>query len=166
MSLSYLCIIDEDRVLCGGYQPFLRRILTRLLGLVPAMAVAIIVGKPGIDNLLVISQVVLSIVLPFVAFPLIWLTSSQVVMRVRKPQALVQVEMAGRESAEEVVDAAKVTSTVEKEHEVVPTSTEKEWVEEEMVDYSNGWVLMCLSYAVWLIVLVANGYLIVTLAIA
>lgn len=36
---------------------------------------AIGVGRPGIDTLLVASQVVLSIVLPFVTLPLIWLTS-------------------------------------------------------------------------------------------
>jgi metal iron transporter len=49
------------------------------------VAVAVAVGRDGIDNLLIISQIILSIVLPFVAFPLIYLTSSKVVMRVRKP---------------------------------------------------------------------------------
>ena len=49
------------------------------------MAVAIAVGRPGINTLLVASQVALSIVLPFVAFPLIWLTSSKSIMRVKKP---------------------------------------------------------------------------------
>jgi metal iron transporter len=66
-------------------QPFLRRLVTRLIGLVPSMVVAIAVGRPGINTLLVASQVALSIVLPFVAFPLIWLTSSKSVMRVKKP---------------------------------------------------------------------------------
>ena len=50
------------------------------------MVVAIAVGRNGIDALLVASQVALSIVLPFVAFPLIYLTSSKSMMRVRKPQ--------------------------------------------------------------------------------
>ncbi|KAH9950957.1 smf Mn2+ and Fe2+ transporter-like protein [Amylocystis lapponica] len=50
----------------------LRRFLTRCLGLIPSM---------GISTLLVISQVVLSIVLPFIVFPLIWLTSSKNIMR-------------------------------------------------------------------------------------
>jgi len=65
--------------------PFLRRLITRMIGLIPSMVVAIAVGRDGIDTLLVASQVVLSIVLPFVAFPLIWLTSSKSIMRVRKP---------------------------------------------------------------------------------
>jgi len=35
----------------------------------------------------------------------------------------------------------------------------------EFVDYSNGWFLSILSYSIWIVVVVANGYLIVTLAI-
>lgn len=53
------------------------------------MAVAIAVGRPGIDALLVASQVILAVVLPFITLPLIYLTSSKTVMRVRKPDALV-----------------------------------------------------------------------------
>ena len=51
------------------------------------MVVAIAVGREGLNTLLVASQVVLSIVLPFVAFPLIYLTSSKSIMRVGKPVA-------------------------------------------------------------------------------
>lgn len=66
-------------------QPFLRRLVTRMIGLVPSMVVAIAVGRTGINTLLVASQVALSVVLPFVAFPLIWLTSSKSIMSVRVP---------------------------------------------------------------------------------
>lgn len=57
-----------------------------MIGLVPSMVVAIAVGRSGLNLLLVASQVALSVVLPFVAFPLIMLTSSRSVMRVRKPR--------------------------------------------------------------------------------
>ncbi|KAF5374865.1 hypothetical protein D9758_000055 [Tetrapyrgos nigripes] len=67
--------------------PFLRRLITRLMGLVPSVVVALAVGRDGIDRLLVASQVILSVVLPFVAFPLIYLSSSTLVMRVRNPDA-------------------------------------------------------------------------------
>lgn len=49
------------------------------------MAVAIGVGRDGINVLLVGSQVVLAIVLPFIVTPLVWLTSSSAVMSVTKP---------------------------------------------------------------------------------
>ena len=70
----------------GAAQPFLRRLITRMIGLVPSMVVAIAVGRPGINTLLVASQVALSVVLPFVAFPLIWLTSSKSIMSVKVPR--------------------------------------------------------------------------------
>ncbi|SJL11144.1 related to Manganese transporter pdt1 [Armillaria ostoyae] len=63
--------------------PVFRRLLTRLMSLIPALTVAIAVGKEGIDTLLVASQVVLSIVLPFIVFPLLWLTSNKRVMTVQ-----------------------------------------------------------------------------------
>ena len=63
----------------------MRRLLTRCLGLVPALVVAAAVGRAGIDALLVASQVTLSIVLPFIVFPLLLLTSSKTVMSVKKP---------------------------------------------------------------------------------
>ncbi len=48
--------------------------------------VAVAVGQSGINTLLVASQVVLSVVLPFVAFPLIYLTSRKLVMRMPRPR--------------------------------------------------------------------------------
>lgn len=49
------------------------------------MAVAIAAGRNGVDTLLVASQVALSIVLPFIVFPLLYLTSSKSIMAVKKP---------------------------------------------------------------------------------
>ncbi|KAK0447836.1 putative transporter of the NRAMP family [Desarmillaria tabescens] len=63
--------------------PVFRRLLTRLMSLIPALTVAVAVGRDGIDTLLVASQVVLSIVLPFIVFPLLWLTSNKRVMSVQ-----------------------------------------------------------------------------------
>ncbi|KAF4572628.1 hypothetical protein EYR36_007138 [Pleurotus pulmonarius] len=65
--------------------PFFRRLITRLISLIPSVIVAVSAGREGINTLLVASQVALSVVLPFIVFPLIYLTSSKVVMRVRKP---------------------------------------------------------------------------------
>lgn len=49
--------------------PWKRRIATRLISMVPALAVSAGVGEGGVNTLLVASQVTLSIVLPFVMFP-------------------------------------------------------------------------------------------------
>ena len=60
--------------------PLTRRLLTRLLAIVPAVAVLMHVGEQGVLQLLVTSQVVLSLQLPFAIIPLIRFTnSSQIV---------------------------------------------------------------------------------------
>jgi manganese transport protein len=62
-------------------KPWLRRAVTRGLAIVPAVAVLSAVGDAGVMPLLVGSQVVLSIQLPFAIVPLIRLTSSPSLMR-------------------------------------------------------------------------------------
>ncbi|POW04339.1 hypothetical protein PSHT_11234 [Puccinia striiformis] len=61
-------------------RPFVRRLVTRLIGIVPSAIVAASVGPKGVDDLLVGSQVALSFVLPFVVLPLIIFTSDQQTM--------------------------------------------------------------------------------------
>ena len=58
-------------------RPWLRRLITRLLAIVPAVIVAIIYGDGGVDKLIVFSQVVLSIQLSFAVFPLVMFTSDK-----------------------------------------------------------------------------------------
>ena len=60
--------------------PVKRRLLTRALAIVPAMIVLLQVGDSGVLPLLVISQVVLSLQLPFAIVPLIRFTSSTQIM--------------------------------------------------------------------------------------
>ncbi|KAH8100469.1 natural resistance-associated macrophage protein [Cristinia sonorae] len=168
--------------------PFLRRMITRMLGLIPSMIVAIAVGKGGINTLLVASQVVLSIVLPFVAFPLIYLTSSKTVMRVRKPVTSSKIDSQPLPSQETldtpaeagegkpgdraiVEDVAmevesgigeKIESTLNvSAAEVCATSDE----EDEFIDYSNGWLMVVVTSIIFVVVVAANIYAIVVLAI-
>ena len=59
---------------------FLRRLATRLITVVPSLAVAAAVGRSGLDELLVASQVILSMCLPFILLPLLILTSKKRIM--------------------------------------------------------------------------------------
>jgi len=52
-------------------RPWLRRIMTRLLAVVPAVATILLFGEKQTGSLLVLSQVVLSLQLPFAMIPLI-----------------------------------------------------------------------------------------------
>ncbi|ESQ79763.1 Nramp family divalent metal transporter [Asticcacaulis sp. YBE204] len=60
--------------------PWLRRIVTRLLAIIPAVAVAILYGSEGTTKLLILSQVILSLQLPFAVVPLVRFTSNHKMM--------------------------------------------------------------------------------------
>jgi manganese transport protein len=60
--------------------PWVRRLLTRLVAIIPAIAVILINGENNIDKLLVFSQVVLSLQLGFAIIPLIHFTSDKKTM--------------------------------------------------------------------------------------
>ncbi|HEY9644426.1 MAG TPA: Nramp family divalent metal transporter, partial [Coleofasciculaceae cyanobacterium] len=55
---------------------WLRRLITRALAIIPAVIGITLLGEAGVGKLLVFSQVVLSLQLPFAVFPLILFTSS------------------------------------------------------------------------------------------
>ncbi|MHA8075097.1 Nramp family divalent metal transporter [Aquirufa sp. TARAVU-A1A] len=56
-------------------KPWLRRLITRLIAIVPAFFVTWIWGESHINELLILSQVVLSMQLSFAVIPLVWFTS-------------------------------------------------------------------------------------------
>jgi manganese transport protein len=60
--------------------PLKRRLLTRALAIVPAVAVLFHAGEDGVLQLLVLSQVVLSLQLPFAIVPLVRFTSAPRIM--------------------------------------------------------------------------------------
>jgi len=91
--------------------------------------------------MLVASQVVLSLVLPFIVFPLVWLTSSRTVMRVRVPAPVRPTEK--DEGAEE---DSNVTEDV-------------------YLYFNNGWVVASIGYIIWAAIVVANVYVLIMLAL-
>jgi len=56
-------------------RPWLRRLITRLIAIIPAIIVVVLYGDRGTGPLLILSQVVLSLQLPFAVFPLVMFTS-------------------------------------------------------------------------------------------
>jgi manganese transport protein len=56
-------------------RPWLRRLITRAIAIVPAAIVAILYGESGTARLLILSQVILSLQLSFAVFPLVMFTS-------------------------------------------------------------------------------------------
>ncbi|MEN9459624.1 MAG: hypothetical protein RL135_2247 [Bacteroidota bacterium] len=60
--------------------PWLRRLLTRLIAIVPAVLVIVIYGDEKVDDLLIFSQVILSLQLGFAVIPLIHFVSDKTTM--------------------------------------------------------------------------------------
>ena len=61
-------------------KPWLRRLITRLIAVIPALIVTILYGEKGTTDLLVLSQVILSMQLSFAVVPLVMFTSSKLKM--------------------------------------------------------------------------------------
>jgi manganese transport protein len=61
-------------------RPWLRRLITRAIAIVPAVIVSAVAGESGTARLLVLSQVVLSLQLSFAVFPLVQFTSDRAKM--------------------------------------------------------------------------------------
>ncbi len=58
-------------------KPWIRRLITRALAILPAVFIIGLRGDSSVTDLLTLSQVVLAIQLPFSMFPLLQLTSSR-----------------------------------------------------------------------------------------
>jgi manganese transport protein len=58
----------------------MRRLITRLLAIIPAVIVVYLYGERGSGALIILSQVILSLQLPFAVFPLIMFTADRAKM--------------------------------------------------------------------------------------
>ncbi|TYJ58771.1 hypothetical protein B9479_000607 [Cryptococcus floricola] len=148
--------------------PFLRRLVTRLIGVIPAAIVAAAVGAQGINTMLVASQVLLSIVLPTVIFPLVYLCSKADLMTVQGPE-VEDIEL-GRVDTPALAPSGEQEPVESSERTAVETATGSDVVEpvsegRRSKSYvSPKWVTV-LGYALFGLVVVANGYVIVELCL-
>lgn len=89
-SAGVVCTIAGQMVSEGHLRwtvrPWIRRLATRSISIVPVLVISLCVGKDGLSAALNVSQVVISILLPPLTAPLIYFTCSKKIMRVRKPR--------------------------------------------------------------------------------
>lgn len=107
-------------------KPWVTRLLTRSISIVPAILVAGTLGKPGLSAALVGSQVALSVILPFVTAPLIYYTCRNKYMHV-------------------------VTTT-----QPTLTAGGSEEPRREVVNMRNHWLVAVIAGVIWLIIVVMN----------
>lgn len=145
--------------------------MTRCLGIIPSLVVAIGVGREGISVLLVASQVVLSIVLPFVTLPLIYFTSSSRIMTVYTDAPVAEITTASTSMTTSTTAASDdgTTGSVKEEIEgaivtEIPGDLERGRDARKRVDFSNGKIMVAIGVVIWLIIVAANIYAIIGLA--
>lgn len=78
LSAGVVCTIAgqivSEGMLNWSMRPWLRRLITRSISVIPSIIVAAAVGRQGLNDTLNACQVALSVILPFVSAPLIWFT--------------------------------------------------------------------------------------------
>ena len=84
------------QIIMEGYlslriNPLLRRLITRLLAIIPALIVILIYGEENVDKLLIFSQVILSLQLGFAIIPLIHFVSDKKTMGIFAIKPLIKI---------------------------------------------------------------------------
>lgn len=91
-SAGIVCTIAGQMISEGHLKwtvrPWIRRLATRGIAIVPCLIISICIGKDALNSALNVSQVVISILLPPLTAPLIYFTCSKKIMRVQKPSEL------------------------------------------------------------------------------
>ena len=125
-------------------KPWVRRLVTRCIAIVPCLVIAASVGKSGLGAALNGSQVALSVLLPIVSFPLVHFTGSKRIMQV--PVYGDRAIMTADSSSHLVADAESDDGT-SKPADDQPIRT---------VDMSNSIMVQILAWAMWSVILGLN----------
>ena len=124
-------------------KPWLRRLITRSISIVPSVIISASIGKEGLDVALTASQVVLSVILPFVSAPIIYFTCRSKFMVVGE---------AGRPTNGS-------TDSLSLGENGAPVSNPNS--NEETVCMKNSWPLTIVAVLIWLVLVVMNISLLV-----
>lgn len=86
-SAGIVCTLSGQMVSEGflnwSVSPTIRRSITRAVAITPCLILVLVAGRSGLSGALNASQVLLSLLLPFVSAPLIYFTSNKKIMRVQ-----------------------------------------------------------------------------------
>ncbi|KAF9365638.1 hypothetical protein BGX34_009173 [Mortierella sp. NVP85] len=164
-------IIMEGFLGTSYLKPWVRRLLTRSLAIIPALVIVVIKGQHGLSELLLASQVALSIQLPFAVIPLVLFTSMGRCMTIPvqdnedKPGEL----MYGFQKSED----SKPTGAADQGDNTVPPSTNDEEYRVEsghvpgnqqallLHNFANPWWLVIIAGIISIVLLGLNFYLLV-----
>ncbi|KAL4751376.1 hypothetical protein BDW72DRAFT_212755 [Aspergillus terricola var. indicus] len=150
LSAGIVCTMAGQMVSEGmlnwSIRPWLRRLITRSISIIPSIVIAGAVGKEGLNKTLTASQVVLSVILPFVSAPLVYFTCRNRYMTV---------------PMERVHDADADIDTDEQTQSQNTAGDDSGDSATEGVKMGNGFLVSAIAVLVWIIIAVMNVALLV-----
>ncbi|EFX01236.1 transporter protein smf2 [Grosmannia clavigera kw1407] len=163
LSAGVVCTVAGQMVSEGALRwtvaPWLRRLLTRSISIMPSIVIAGAVGRNGLDTALNATQVALSIILPFVTAPLLWFTCSNRYMTVQPGRARFLLDESRRRQKLRAAAAATATAAsgiVENTGTAAVAQLEPGDGVEQPVKMANSWPVALLGLAIWLIMAAMN----------
>ncbi|KZF24957.1 natural resistance-associated macrophage protein [Xylona heveae TC161] len=181
-SAGIVCTIAGQMVSEGAINwtiaPWLRRLITRTISILPSIVIAAAVGRRGLTAALNGSQVALSVILPFVTAPLIYFTCRGHIMTVAVNERAELDHGQPVESSVETPNEAHQTlgiddgagnSTVVSNARDAPATgppalaytDESEQSQPQTVHLQNNWVTSIIAFLIWLVIAVMNVALLV-----
>lgn len=129
--------------------PLFRRLVTRTISIIPCLFMALFSGRSGVASILNLSQVVLSLILPFVTAPLLYFTMNKEIMTV-KVYDDDNNEISFSNSNNNVSATSNETTTLLTNEFNV-----------KKVDFSNSTIMTALGFISWFTIGFLNIYLII-----
>ncbi|ODQ78867.1 hypothetical protein BABINDRAFT_162540 [Babjeviella inositovora NRRL Y-12698] len=152
-------------------KPWKRRLATRSITIIPCLAISVSIGKNGLNTALNVSQVVLSILLPFLVAPLIWFTSQKKYMRVMlsQPRYHDDVSLQTMEPETELLCRERRSSDRDQVEGPAESEKQQEGLEventvEEYKYFDNSWLVIVIAVMIWLFISALNILAIVQMA--
>ncbi len=163
LSAGIVCTMAGQMVSEGmlnwSIRPWLRRFLTRSISIIPSIIIAAAVGREGLDKTLTASQVVLSVILPFVSAPLVYFTCRNRYMTVPAdrmpdmPDSDIDADTGGTAEAETVRDQAQSPTLGNGDPDASASGAG--------VQMGNGFIVSVFAVLVWIVIAVMNVALLV-----
>ncbi|KAK5774241.1 divalent metal ion transporter SMF1 PWA37_002953 [Arxiozyma heterogenica] len=165
-SAGIVCTM-AGQIVCEGHVnwkllPWQRRLVSRCISVIPCLVISICLGKTALNKALNASQVVLSIVLPFLVAPLIYFTCSKRIMttEITRIDKKVETDVSNSISNEDNTDLKQDLESIE------PNSEDSDETRNvETVSMANNWITAIIAIIVWLFLSLLNCYAIVELGI-
>ena len=160
-SAGIVCTLSGQMVsegfLSWTIAPSVRRTLTRAVAITPCLILVLVAGRTGLSAALNASQVVLSLLLPFVSAPLLYFTGNKQIMRVPLDNTCYHVL-----PDDEIPLTTLRPNSAESDRSALPPLASSASPAPGFRDMSNSTLTNVLAWLLWVFVSALNFYLLIS----